>query len=271
MTSTQLASALEVASAATSRALQALVALAEALGMPAAVPAARDEAEEAAAEAEEALKGLDAALAAALTAKAVATPGLEARGIYRVLEALSNAGVQELEREQKRNRRQRKLLVVLRNFALGLLLLCTPLLSLDAVREALGVTQESHLVSCLATVLLLCQVAMWATDRSGHHLAAAIERQRHQATRYRHLGHAAVTDVTEATRAASVAQGMLEEVANHLHDLVEAVERDLMEARGFPDSTRALGTAVVALGTVIQDEEGARRLARALQALPGEV
>ncbi|XP_035427863.1 uncharacterized protein LOC118261238 [Cygnus atratus] len=270
MTSAQLASALEVALAATSRALQALVALAEALETPAAVPAARDEAEEVAAEAEEALKGLDAALAAALTATAVATPGLEARGMYRALEALSNAGVQELQREQKRNRRQRKLLGVLRNVALGLLLLCTPLLAFDAVREALGVTQESHLVPCLATVLLLCQVAMWAADRSGHHLATAVEQQRHRATRYRQLGHAA-DDVTEATRAASAAQGTLEEVANHLRLLVEAVEQDLTEAQGFPASTRALGTAVVALGTTIQDEEGTRRLARALQALPEEV
>ncbi|XP_035169322.1 uncharacterized protein LOC118158747 [Oxyura jamaicensis] len=274
MASPQLAEAMAAASAATSRALRALLGVAEALGTPAAVPAARDEAEEAAAEAEDALKGLDAALAAALSATAVAAPGLEARGIYRALEAVASAGVRELEREQKRNRRQRKLLGVLRNVALGLLLLGTPLLSFDALREALGVTQESHLVPCLATVTLLCQVAAWAADRSGHHLATAVEQQRHQATRYRRLGHAAATDVTsvtEATRAASVAQGTLEEVANHLRDLVEAVEQDLAEAQGFPDSTRALGTAVVALGTVIQDEEGMRRLARALQALPGEV
>lgn len=271
MASPQLSSAVDTAVAATSRGLEALVGLANALEKPEKMLKAQEEAEEAAAEAEEALKRLDDALAAMLTAKAVAEPGLEARGIYWALEALTNARVKELEREQKRNRRQKKLLVVLRNIALGLLLLCTPLLSFDAVRGVLGVTQESHLVPCLATVLLLCQVAAWATERSGHHLATALDQQRHQLARYRHLARATRPDVTQATRAASVAQGTLEEVADQLRRLLGALEDDLQEARGFPATTRALGTAVVALGTVTLDEEGTRRLAQALRALPREV
>ncbi|KAI6061109.1 translation initiation factor IF-2-like protein [Aix galericulata] len=91
------------------------------------MPEAREEAEQAAAGAEEALKRLDDVLAAALTARAVAEPGLEARGIYWALEAFSKARVKELEQEHQRNQRQKKLLLVLRNVALGLLLICTPL------------------------------------------------------------------------------------------------------------------------------------------------
>lgn len=127
MASPQLTLALATASAATSRGLEALVGLADALGKPEKMPEAREEAEEAAAEAEEALKRLNDVLAAALTAKAVAEPGLEARGIYWALEAVAKARVKELEQEHKRNQRQKKLLVVLRNVALGLLLICTPL------------------------------------------------------------------------------------------------------------------------------------------------
>lgn len=150
--------------------------------------------------------------------------------------------------------------------------LLVPAVSFDAVREALGVTQEGHLVPCLATVLLVCQVAAWASERSGHHLATALDQQRHQLAHYRHLAHATPPpDVTQATREASVAQGTLEEVADQLRQLLGALEDDLQDARGFPATTRALGTAAVALGTVTQDEEATRRLAEALRVLPGEV
>lgn len=150
--------------------------------------------------------------------------------------------------------------------------LLVPAVSFDAVREALGVTQEGHLVPCLATVLLVCQVAAWASERSGHHLATALDQQRHQLTRYRHLADATPPpNVPQDKWEVSVAQRRLEEVADQLRQLLGALEDDLQDARGFPATTRALGTAAVALGTVTQDEEATRRLAEALRVLPGEV
>lgn len=127
MASTQLTPVLATASAATSRGVKALEGLANALGKPEEMPKAQEEAEEAVAEAERTLRRLDQVQMATLATKAAEEPGLEATSIYRALEAFTKARVEELEREQKRNRRQQKLLVVLRNVALGLLLLCTPL------------------------------------------------------------------------------------------------------------------------------------------------
>lgn len=149
-------------------------------------------------------------------------------------------------------------------------------MSLDVVREALGVTQESHLVPALATVALVCQVALWGAGTSKHHLATAAGHQRHQAIRYRRLAcdaAAATAATTEATKAIAAANGtleQLEEVAGHLRSLVDAVTEDLEVAQGFPASAQALGDAVVALGTAMEDKEGAQRLARALEALPGD-
>ena len=124
-----LPSASSSASLASSRALRALVRLAEALGTPDSLAAALAEAKEAAAEAEEALEGLETALAVALThtAQLPSPRGLEAQGMYRALRDMAAAHVRELEREMGRNLRRRRLLGVLRNVAVGLLLLCAPL------------------------------------------------------------------------------------------------------------------------------------------------
>lgn len=144
------------------------------------------------------------------------------------------------------------------------------------VREALGVTQESHIVPCLATVALVCQVALWGVGTSKRHLATAASHQRHQALRYRRLARdttaatAATTEAAEAITEANATLGMLEEVVGHLRTLVDAVTQDLEMAQGFPASARALGDTVVALGTVMGDKEGTERLARALEALPGD-
>lgn len=152
---------------------------------------------------------------------------------------------------------------------------CPPV-SLDAVRESLGVTQECHLVPCLATVTLLCQGALWALGTSRRHLVTAAGHQRHQALRYRRLARAtaattvAAAEATAEATAATATLGTLEEVTGHLRDLVAAVTEDLEVARGFPASTALLGDIVVALGTALGDEEGARRLERAAQALPGD-
>lgn len=274
-----LPSASSAASSASSRALRALVALAEALGSPGPpLEAAVAEAEEAAAAAEAALEGLEAALAEALTHTAELRPprGLEAQGLYRALRDMAAAHVRELEREMGRNARHRRLLGVLRNAAVGLLLLCAPLLSVDAVREALGVTQESHVVPCLATVTAVCQVALWGAEKSEAHLAAAAEEQRRQTARYGRMAQSAAADAAEAAEAtgaigaASAARETLEEVSTQLRLLAAAVARDLQADRGFPGSARALGNAVTALGTVLKDQEGTQRLARALQGLSGD-
>ncbi|EOA96721.1 hypothetical protein Anapl_18018 [Anas platyrhynchos] len=106
MASTQLTPVLATASAATSRGVKALEGLANALGKPEEMPKAQEEAEEAVAEAERTLRRLDQVQMATLATKAAEEPGLEATSIYRALEAFTKARVEELEREQKRNRRQ---------------------------------------------------------------------------------------------------------------------------------------------------------------------
>ncbi|XP_031466447.1 uncharacterized protein LOC116240261 [Phasianus colchicus] len=278
MSLSALPSASSSAVLASSRALRALVQLAEALGKPEALAAEVAKAQEAAAEAEAALEGLEAALAAALShsAQLPAARGLEAQGIYRALRDMAAAHARELEREVGRNLRRRRLLGVLRNVAVGLLLLCAPLLSLDVVREALGVTQESHVVPCLATVTAVCQVALWSAERSEGHLVEAAEQQRRQAVRYGRMAQNAANAAAEATEAAgaigaaNAVRETLEEVSNQLRLLANAVARDVEAAHGFTGSARALGNAVTALGAVLKDEEGTQRLARALQGLSGE-
>ncbi|XP_042649961.1 uncharacterized protein LOC122153607 [Tyto alba] len=279
MSSPPLAPAVASATAAAGQTLQALVRLAEALGTPGTVTAALAEAKAALAEAEVAVARLEAALRAAMgkaAAMEVPTPGLDAEDLYRKLGVFARTSGAELEQELRRNRRRRWWLCVARNVALALLLVCTPLLSLDAVREVLGVTQESQLVPCLATVTLICQAALWGAGTSKRHLAAAVRRYRQQELRYNRLARAsaaataATAEATEAIAAANVTLGMLEEVAGQLRTLVDAVTEDLEMARGFPASARALGDAVVALGTVMGDKEGTQKLERVLEALPGD-
>ncbi|KAK4805454.1 hypothetical protein QYF61_000589 [Mycteria americana] len=148
--------------------------------------------------------------------------------------------------------------------------------SLDAVRETVGVTQESHIVPCLATIVLVCQVALWGARTSKHHLATAARHQRHQALRYRRLARdaaaatAATAEAAEAIAASNATVGMLEDVTGHLRTLVDNVTEDLEIGQGFPAAARALGDAVVALGMAMGDKEGTRRLAQALEALPGD-
>ncbi|XP_075346736.1 uncharacterized protein LOC142404167 [Mycteria americana] len=279
MSSPLLSSAVASATAASEQTLQALVGLAESLATPGTVAGALAEAKAALAEAEAALAGLEAALVAALAAAAATempTPGLNTEGLYRALGAAADAGASELERELSRNRRRRWGLSVGRTIALVLMLLCAPLLSLDAVRETVGVTQESHIVPCLATIVLVCQVALWGARTSKHHLATAARHQRHQALRYRRLARdaaaatAATAEAAEAIAASNATVGMLEDVTGHLRTLVDNVTEDLEIGQGFPAAARALGDAVVALGMAMGDKEGTRRLAQALEALPGD-
>ncbi|XP_064329904.1 uncharacterized protein LOC135317547 [Phalacrocorax carbo] len=281
MSSPPLSLASASASLASERALRALVGLAEALGTPEAVAVALAEAKWKLAEAEAALKGLVAAIEAAMAAAAeLPAPGLNAEGLYRALGAAAEASAAELERELSANRRRRWRLKVIRTVALTLMLLCALPLSLDVVREALGVTQESHLIPCLATLTLASQVALWGAGTSKRHLALAASHQRHQAHRYHRLARsaaataaaaaAATSEAAKALAAANVTLGTLEEVSGHLKSLVDAVTQDLEMAQGFPASARALGDAVVALGTGMGDGEGMQRLAHVLETLPGE-
>ncbi|XP_055649221.1 uncharacterized protein LOC129783256 isoform X3 [Falco peregrinus] len=186
MSSPPLSVAVASATEASGRALQALTRLAEALGTPETVPAVLEEVKMVLAEVETALARLNAALVAALEVAAVTEmpPGLNVEGLYRALGAAADANASELERELSQNRRRRRGLWVTRSVAFVLMLVCAPLLSLDVVREALGVTQECHLVPCLATVTLVCQVALWGAGTSQRHLATAASHQRQQATRY---------------------------------------------------------------------------------------
>ncbi|CAM9138183.1 unnamed protein product [Bubo scandiacus] len=263
------------AKAVLDRAMGALVGLAEALGTPGMVTKALAEAKAVLEDAEEARERLNTVLVETMAAAApvIPTPGVNAEGVYGALGALAAARAAELERELRQNRRRRRVLRVVRDVTIVLMLLCTPLLSLDVVREALGLTQENELVTSLATVIITCQAALYGTETAERHLATAISHQRQQADRYRHRARAiaAVTKATtEATTAFNDTLGTLEEVTRQLRTLVDAVTQDLEMAQGFPASAQALGDIVMALATEMGDKEGTQRLARAREALPGD-
>ncbi|XP_074786753.1 uncharacterized protein LOC141972686 [Athene noctua] len=209
----------------------------------------------------------------AAAAPVIPPPGVDAEGVYGALGTLAAARAAELERELRQTRRRRRVLRVARDIAIVLMLLCTPLLSLDVVREALGVTQESEFVTALATVIITCQAALYGTETAQRHLATALSDQRQQADHYRHRARAiaAVTKATaETTTTFSDTLGTLEEVTRQLRTLVDAVTQDLELDQGFPASAQALGDIVVALATEMGDKEGMQRLARAREALPGD-
>lgn len=260
------------AAAASDQAVTALAELAEALGAPDpqdTVTEALVLAEEGLEVAEAARDALEEALVAAVAAAAPA-PGPVARGMYKALEAAATARRSRLEQELRRNRCLHRGLRMGRAAALTLMVFCGILLSLDAVRELLGMTQENHFVTCLATIAIMCQAALLGLATSQRHLAAAASLQDQQAKRFLRLARATTPEGTgEATAAASAALGLLQEVSGHLRSLVAAVKQDLEVAGGrFPASTNALGDTVMALGTTVGDKEGMQRLARALEALP---
>ncbi|XP_074666668.1 uncharacterized protein LOC141917392 [Strix aluco] len=236
------------AKAVLDRAMGALVGLAEALGTPGLVTKALAEAKAVLEDAEEARERLNTVLVETMAAAApvIPTPGVNAEGVYGALEALATARAAELERELRQNRRRRRVLRVIRDVAIVLMLVCTPLLSLDVVREALGVTQENELVTSLATIIVTARRPCTARRQPSvtWPLPSATNVNKLTATRHRARAIAAVTKATaEATTAFSDTLGTLEEVTRQLRTLVDAVTQDLEMDQGFPASAQALGTS----------------------------
>ncbi|XP_051631590.1 uncharacterized protein LOC127465131 [Manacus candei] len=245
------------------RALQALVALSEALVAPQSLGPALEEAGAALAEAEGVLGALRGALDAQLAAAAPATAPDEDPGMFRALAALAEAAAEEIGRELDGIRVRRALFQAGQGLALALLAVVSPIMTLDWARQALGVSPEGHLVPLLAASAVLCEVALRSLAASRRRLAQARGHQRRLALRHRaRADHIAATRTAlEATRATggrvAAALAGLGEVTAHLRDLVAAVTREAGVARllgtrpgTFPESRRVLGDIVVALGTL---------------------
>ncbi|XP_056366268.1 uncharacterized protein LOC130262812 [Oenanthe melanoleuca] len=267
------------ASTARHRALEALRALAEALGTPSSVPSALARAEEELARARGALEELRAARKAELgPAVARGELGDEDEEELRRVAAVAEEAAAVLQREEERARRGQRWLWAGHGLAVGLMVLCGAVLSLDAARAALGVSQDSHLLLALAAVAVSCRVALQALATSRRHLSAAAREHRATAQRLRQRARRAATarassGATAATGAASAAVlARLEEVTHHLGTLVAAVRRDTAVTpwgtwqQEFRETRRALGDIVVALGT---PEEGHEELARQLEGALG--
>ncbi|XP_053823884.1 uncharacterized protein LOC128801781 [Vidua chalybeata] len=273
-----------LAVAARHRALAALVALAEALGTPDSVPVALAEAEATLGQAWEALRGLEKAQEAAVApAVALGTLGDEDEQRLRQLGAVAEAAAAALEREERRARRCQRWLRAGHGLAVGLMVLCGGVLSLDSARAALGVAEDNHLLLALAAVAVSCEVAWRGLGTSRRHLATAAGHQRDMAVRLRDRARrvAAARASAEATAATNEAiadvLGQLEEVTLALGRLVAAVTRDRevtpwgTQGQGFPSAARVLGDIVVALGTSGEGhEEVTQRLEVAQGALAGQ-
>ncbi|XP_064499845.1 caskin-1-like, partial [Pseudopipra pipra] len=258
------------------RALQALVALSEALAEPESLDSALAEAGKALEEAEGVLGQLRGVLDAQLAAAAPATAPDEDPGLFRALAALAQAAADDTQRELDGIRLRRRLFQAGQGLVVALLVVISPIMSLDWARQALGVSPEGHLVPLLAALAALCEVALRSLAASRRHLAEARGHQRRLALRHRaradHI--AAARAALEAARATgghvAAALAGLGQVATHLRDLVAAVARDAGVARllgtrpaTFPESRRVLGDIAVALGTSGGDgevEEVRRRL-----------
>ncbi|XP_041568599.2 uncharacterized protein [Taeniopygia guttata] len=266
------------------RALVALVALAEALGTPDSVPAALAEAEAALGQAQEAQRGLERAQEAAVApAVALGTLGDEDEQWLRQLGAVAKAAAAALEREERRARRCQRWLRAGHGLAVGLMVLCGAVLSLDSARTALGVSEDSHLLLALAAVAVSCEVAWRGLGTSRRHLATAASHQRDMALRLRDRARrvAAARASAEAAAATNEATadvlGRLEEVTQALGTLVTAVTQDRevtpwgTQGQGFPRAARALGDILVGLGTLREGhEEVTPRLEAAQRALVGQ-
>nr|XP_041568600.1 uncharacterized protein LOC115493094 [Taeniopygia guttata] len=274
----------DTALAARRRALVALVALAEALGTPDSVPAALAEAEAALGQAQEAQRGLERAQEAAVApAVALGTLGDEDEQWLRQLGAVAKAAAAALEREERRARRCQRWLQAGHGLAVGLMVLCGAVLSLDSARAALGVSEDSHLLLALAAVAVSCEVAWRGLGTSRRHLATAASHQRDMALRLRDRARrvAAARASAEAAAATNEATadvlGRLEEVTQALGTLVTAVTQDRevtpwgTQGQGFPRAARALGDILVGLGTLREGhEEVTLRLEAAQRALVGQ-
>ncbi|TRZ09716.1 hypothetical protein HGM15179_017400 [Zosterops borbonicus] len=266
------------------QALMALAALAEALGTPGSIPTVLDQAKAVLGQAQVALRGLEVAREATVSpAVALGTLGDEDPERLRLLGAVAEAAAAALEREERRARRCQRWLRAGHGLAVGLMVLCAAVLSLDSARAALGVAEDSHLLLALAAVAVSCEVARRSLGTSRRHLATAAGNQRDMAQRLRHRARRveaarASAEAAAATNEATAAVlGRLEEVTQALETLVAAVTQDRevtpwgTRGQGFPNAARALGDIAVALGTSGEEhEEVVRRLEVAQGALAGQ-
>ncbi|KAM4879892.1 uncharacterized protein FYW23_014550 [Sylvia borin] len=273
-----------LAVAAWHRALEALVALAETLGTPGSVPAALEQAKAVLGQARVALRGLEVAQEATVApAVALGTLGDEDPERLRLLGAMAEAAATALEREEQRARRCQRWLRAGHGLAVGLMVLCAAVLSLDSARAALGVAEDSHLLLALAAVAASCEVARRGLGTSRRHLATAAGHQRGMAQRLRHRARRVVAARASAEAAAATNEttaavlGRLEEVTQALETLVVAVTQDREVTpwgpwgHGFPNAAWALEDISAALGTSGEEhEEAARRLEAAQGALAGQ-
>ncbi|XP_063281045.1 uncharacterized protein LOC134565400 isoform X2 [Prinia subflava] len=216
-------------------------------------------------------------------AVALGTLGDEDPEQLRQVAAVAEAAAAALEREERRARWCQLWLRAGHGLAVGLMVLCAAVLSLDSARAALGVAEDGHLLLALAAVALSCEVARRGLGTSRHHLATTAGHQRDMARRLRDRARRVVAARASAEAAAATNEGTaavlgrLEEVTLALETLVAAVTRDRevtpwgTRGQGFPNATRVLGDIAATLGTSGEGhEEVVRRLEVAQGALAGQ-
>lgn len=261
------------------RAVRALVTLAEALGTPDNVRNALSSAEATLSEAQGTVQKLEEVLAESLESSGPL--GDEDEEWLRRVGDVAEAAAREYEREQERLRKCQHWLRAGQSVAMGLMVLCAAVLSLDSARAALGVSEAGGLQLSLGAVGVFCEVALRGLGTSQRHLATVASEQRKMAQslrdRARQVAIARATTQARKNAAKTINDvlGRLYDVTNALKELVTAVTEDMKGTpgqawvQGFPNAVQALGFAVLALGTSGDGDEVARRLEVAQATLMG--
>ncbi|KAF4792257.1 hypothetical protein TURU_123066 [Turdus rufiventris] len=163
----------------------------------------------------------------------------------------------ELEEQKEQAKQCQKWLQIGHGVTLGLMVLCGFVLSLDAVRTALGMAEDSHLLLALGTVAVSCQVAAQALGTSQRHLGDTAREHRDTTQRLRDRARRVAT-ARDNARVAAAARGdiasalrSLSEVTEWLRMLVAAVNEDLeteaTPGQEFSEAERKLKDILVAL------------------------
>ncbi|XP_032939991.1 uncharacterized protein LOC117009771 [Catharus ustulatus] len=229
---------LERAKTAQKNALNALVALAEALPKQnsSSITDKLDKAKAEQKQAEAVLEELKVANNAVVgPAEARGTLGDEDDEELRRNANKAEKEAERLEEEKEWAQQYQKWLRAGHGLALGLLALCGVLLSLDSVRTALGVTKDNQLLVALGVVAVSCQVAAQALGTSRRHLGDTANDNRAMARRLRNRAQQVkgARDNAEAAKDTrgkiANAKAPLERVTKDLKGLVDAVDQDMVE------------------------------------------
>ncbi|KAF4803380.1 hypothetical protein TURU_016838 [Turdus rufiventris] len=248
------------ANTAQQRARDALVALAQALPTrdSSSITDKLDKAEAEQKQAKAVLNELEAANSASVSpAEARGILGDEDDEKLRKYGDMICKAAEMLEKKREQAQKQKKWLRNGHKLLLGLLTLCGVVLSLDVVRTALGVAEDSHLLLALGTLAVSCQVSVQALATSRGHLRDTAQEHRDMAQKlYERAQWVAIAKANgkaaeDIKRAIGNAQRPLDLVALWLGLLVAAVKEDMEEKEApvqeFSEAEHKLGSILNAL------------------------